>query len=160
MKYKSNNEKETRKVATDLAKRLKGGEVVLLYGDLGAGKTVFVKSLAKALGVADVVKSPTFNLMKIYKVPTTYNLQPTTSYLCHIDAYRLKDFNDLLDIGADEYLGKENVISVIEWAERIERKSKKAKKQESKKMALGGKVIKIKIEHGKKENERVIVMNC
>lgn len=155
MGYISKNEAETQKVAMNFAKQLRGGEVILMYGDLGAGKTVFVKGLAKALGVREVVKSPTFNLMKIYKTPTSYKLL-ATGYLCHIDAYRLKNFDDLIDIGADEYLGKENVVSVVEWAERVDKKTKKHKNIETRENT---KIIKIKIEHGKKDNERVIKIN-
>ena len=138
MKFISNNEKETQGVAMEFSKTLRGGEVILMYGDLGAGKTVFAKALAKALGVKEIVKSPTFNLMKRYKGEKLS--------LCHIDAYRLKNFDELLDIGADEYIGKLGVVTVIEWAERVaDLKSKK--------------IIKIKIEHGKENNERMIEIN-
>jgi tRNA threonylcarbamoyladenosine biosynthesis protein TsaE len=128
-----------------------------MYGDLGAGKTVFVKGLAKALGVREVVKSPTFNLMKIYKIhlpppPTPPRAGGEVRTLCHIDAYRLKNFDDLLDIGAEEYLGKENVVSVIEWAERINIKTLKHKN-------IKTKVIRVKIQHGKKDTERTIEIN-
>ncbi len=143
MKYKSKNEKNTMAIAMNFAKQLRGGEVILMYGDLGAGKTVFVKGLAKALGIKEIVKSPTFNIMKIYKT--------SKLLLCHIDAYRLKNFDDLLDIGADEYLGKENIVSVIEWAERIT----EAKNQK----IIKSKIIEIKIEHGKKDEERIIEIN-
>ncbi|MBU1180367.1 tRNA (adenosine(37)-N6)-threonylcarbamoyltransferase complex ATPase subunit type 1 TsaE, partial [Patescibacteria group bacterium] len=69
MRYKTKNEKETQKIALDFAKELRGGEMILLYGDLGAGKTVFVKGLAKALGIVETVKSPTFNILKCYDIP-------------------------------------------------------------------------------------------
>ncbi|MFA5133513.1 MAG: tRNA (adenosine(37)-N6)-threonylcarbamoyltransferase complex ATPase subunit type 1 TsaE [Patescibacteria group bacterium] len=134
--FRTKSEKETQEVAINFAGRLSGGEVILLYGDLGSGKTVFVKALAKALGIMEVVKSPTFNLMKIYKIPPAM-------HLCHIDAYRLKDFSELLDIGAGDFLGKENTISVIEWAEKAV--GLKAKK-----------IIKINIGHGKNDNERIV----
>jgi tRNA threonylcarbamoyladenosine biosynthesis protein TsaE len=117
MKAITKNEEETKQVATDFAKRLRGGEVILLYGDLGAGKTVFVKGLAEALGVREVVKSPTFNIMKCYSCKLS---AVSCKLFCHIDAYRLKNFQDLRDIGADEYLGQPNVITAIEWAERID----------------------------------------
>ena len=153
MRMISHNEEETRKIAIGLAKRLRGGEVVLLYGDLGAGKTVFVKGLAKALGIKETIKSPTFNIMKIYNTkaqkhhpsPRLRMASKSIKTLCHIDAYRLKSYDDLLDIGADEYFGKENAVSVIEWAERAEGAEK-----------FGNKIIKIKIKYGKKENERLI----
>jgi tRNA threonylcarbamoyladenosine biosynthesis protein TsaE len=159
MKIISKSEKETQKIAIDFAKKLRGGEVILMYGDLGAGKTVFAKALAKALGVREVVKSPTFNLMKCYKIPTSYQL-PATSYLCHIDAYRLKNFDNLMDIGADEYIGRPGVIAIIEWAERImearKQKNIETKKHRNKKEKIFGKVIIIKIQHGKEDDERAI----
>ncbi len=172
MKILSKNEKETKKTAADLAKQLHGGEVILMYGDLGAGKTVFVKGLAKALGIKEIVKSPTFNIMKCY-IFKKLKIPPLTpplitrgekGMLCHIDAYRLNNFDDLLDIGAEEYLGKENVVSVVEWAERIiEEKKQKSKKAKIPPLTPPlitrgekGRIIKIKIEHGKEENERVI----
>jgi len=146
MKVMTKNEEETKHVAMNFAKQFRGGEMILLYGDLGAGKTVFVKGLAKVLGVREIIKSPTFNIMKCYKVQSSkFKVQ---KLLCHIDAYRLKNFDDLLDVGADEYLGKKNVISVVEWAERAEGIER-----------LGGKIIKIKIEHGKKDTERIITIN-
>jgi tRNA threonylcarbamoyladenosine biosynthesis protein TsaE len=145
MKYLSKNEKETMKIATDFAKTIRGGEVILLSGNLGAGKTVFVKGLAKALGVKDTVKSPTFNLMKCYRLAVVSRQLSDVSEFCHMDAYRLNNLRDILDIGAEEYIGHKGAITIIEWAERaggIEN--------------LPGKIIKIKISRGKKENERII----
>jgi len=150
MKIISKSEKDTIKIAKQFASRLSGGEVVLLYGNLGAGKTVFVKAMAKALGVVEVVKSPTFNLMKIYSTKTQKH--KNTKTLCHVDAYRLNNLEELLDIGAEEYLGKENVVSVIEWAERIT----KTQQHKNTKAQILGKIIKIKIDYGKKDNERII----
>lgn len=133
------------KIATDFAKTIRGGEVILLSGNLGAGKTVFVKGLAKALGVKDTVKSPTFNLMKCYRLAVVSRQLSDVSEFCHMDAYRLNNLRDILDIGAEEYIGHKGAITIIEWAERaggIEN--------------LPGKIIKIKISRGKKENERII----
>lgn len=144
MNIVSHNEKETMEFAADFSKKLAGGEVILLSGNLGAGKTVFTKGLAQALGIKETVKSPTFNLMKCYKTETRDKKQETR-ILCHIDAYRLNNLRDILDIGAEEYIGHKNAITIIEWAER-------AKGIEN----LPGKIIKIKISHGKKENERLI----
>ena len=146
MKYKSKNEKETKKIASDLTKSFYGGEIILLSGDLGAGKTVFVKGLAKALGIKNIVKSPTFNIMKCYSIPKRYTLNAIRS-LCHIDAYRLENLDDLLDIGVEDYIDDERVV-VVEWAEKVKGIEK-----------LAEKVIKIKIKHGKKENEREITID-
>lgn len=88
----------------------KSGSTFLLTGDLGAGKTTFVRGLAKSLKIKDVVQSPTFNIMKVY--------MKGDRPLIHIDAYRLADFN--VDIGLDEYIGYESGLTVIEWPQFIE----------------------------------------
>lgn len=93
-----------------LASKLPSGTVVALLGDLGAGKTTLVRSVAKGLGISEVVQSPTFNIMKLYLKGN----RP----LIHIDAYRLADINT--DIGLDEYIGYETGITMIEWPQYIE----------------------------------------
>lgn len=95
--------------ASKLAKNLINGSVILLKGDLGAGKTTLVRFIAKDLGIKEKVQSPTFNIMKIY----LKGIKP----LIHIDAYRLKD-NDV-DIGLEEYIGYEKGLTFIEWPEFI-----------------------------------------
>ena len=104
MIYKSKNENDTYLLAAKLAYLLKGGDIVLLNGDLGAGKTTFVKGIAKALKVKEVVTSPTFTLLKTYK-SDRYEI-------VHIDAYRLENsiFEEM-----DDYLNDENVL-FIEWS--------------------------------------------
>ena len=88
-----------------LANKLPNGTVVALLGDLGAGKTTLVRSVAKGLHIDDVVQSPTFNIMKLYLKGD----RP----LIHIDASRLADINT--DIGLDEYIGYESGLTMIEW---------------------------------------------
>jgi len=109
---------ETFAFAKKYSSRLRGGEIIGLVGDLGAGKTVFTKGLASGLGVRKTVSSPTFVLMKIYparKKPSVIK------YLCHIDAYRLKRARELLSIGAEEYFSRADTVTVIEWADRIKK---------------------------------------
>ncbi|MFH0771484.1 MAG: tRNA (adenosine(37)-N6)-threonylcarbamoyltransferase complex ATPase subunit type 1 TsaE [Candidatus Omnitrophota bacterium] len=107
------NPKETVELGERIAKRLKLGDVVALSGDLGAGKTTFVKGIAKGLGVKDYgrVNSPSFVLVKEYKgrIP-----------LFHFDVYRLENLKDIEDIGYEDYLGRKGVV-VIEWAKKMER---------------------------------------
>lgn len=101
---------QTRQIGRELAGVLEPGTVVGLVGDLGAGKTHFVQAVAEGLGVErDFVNSPTFVLIQEYEgnVP-----------VCHIDAYRLADSDEFLELGADELLGAENVC-LIEWADRV-----------------------------------------
>lgn len=102
---------ETFALGENLGKSCRGGEVILLLGNLGAGKTCFAQGIAHGLGVKGKVNSPTFNLMKVYKIKA--------GVLCHIDAYRLNSGNDLISIGLDDYLEKKDAIVVIEWAERV-----------------------------------------
>lgn len=102
---------ETMALAKGLADKLPDGMTLTFTGDLGAGKTTFVRGLAEGLGITEIVQSPTFNIMKIY----LKGKRP----LIHIDAYRLADIDT--DIGLDEYIGYEIGITVIEWPMYIER---------------------------------------
>jgi tRNA threonylcarbamoyladenosine biosynthesis protein TsaE len=104
------NKRETFRLAEDLARSLSGDEVLLLTGELGAGKTVFAKGLAAGLGVADPnqVCSPSYTLVNVYqgRVP-----------VFHIDLYRLGSGAEIEDLGWEDYLGEGVVI--VEWAERL-----------------------------------------
>ena len=103
-------ESETAAVGHDLAPTLSAGDVVLLYGDLGAGKTAFVKGLAEGLGVArDEVSSPTFTLVQEYRGGRLT--------LFHVDLYRLDDPREVADLGLDE-IAADGVLA-IEWAEKM-----------------------------------------
>lgn len=105
-----------------MARALTGGTVLCLWGDLGAGKTTFVKGLAEGLGITETITSPTFALMNVYPIqsPTSYSLLPTPLHtLIHIDTYRLKNTEELLGIGVADYLGQSDVITIIEWPEKI-----------------------------------------
>jgi len=105
----THSDSETRQLGFNIAKKLPLGSVVLLTGDLGAGKTTFTRGVAESFEITDKITSPTFNIMKVY-------LKGTTP-LIHIDAYRLKDMNH--DIGLDEYIGYESGVTLIEWPEFI-----------------------------------------
>ncbi len=101
----------------DIATKLNGGDIVLLYGDLGSGKTTLTKGIASYFGIEDVV-SPTFTLMQEYQINKSASTQ--VSKFVHIDTYRLEDAEDLVEIGAEDYLGDGNTICIIEWPEKIE----------------------------------------
>lgn len=107
----SKTTEETMALGEKLSSILPNGVTLTLTGDLGAGKTTLVRGIAKGLKIADVVQSPTFNIMKIYLKGN----RP----LIHIDAYRLADIDT--DIGLDEYIGYETGITVIEWPMFIKR---------------------------------------
>ncbi len=106
MEFISNNEKCTAEIAFEYAKTLKKGDVVLLRGDLGAGKTAFTKGLAKYFGFEGVT-SPTYAYLNIYG-----------DYIYHYDCYRLSSGEDAIMLGLTDYFGEDN-ICVIEWAENI-----------------------------------------
>lgn len=119
----SRRPQQTKKFALKLAKKLKGGEILALIGDLGGGKTCFTQGLALGLGIKKLVASPTFILMKIYSVKNS-----CIKRLCHIDLYRLKKPKDVIHLGVREYLGGKNTICVIEWADKIKNLLKPYKK--------------------------------
>lgn len=106
MQIITHSENETCALASELASKLKGGEVVLLNGRLGAGKTAFTKGLAKALGIEKSVTSPTFTIMKEY----CGRLK-----LCHFDMYRIGDESETEELGLTEYLYGDGTVCVIEW---------------------------------------------
>jgi tRNA threonylcarbamoyladenosine biosynthesis protein TsaE len=102
-------EEETSAAGERLASRLRAGDVVLLFGELGAGKTAFVRGLARGLGApAEEVSSPTFTLIQEY--------QGETLKLHHVDLYRLEPI-EIADLGLDELISGEAIVAV-EWAER------------------------------------------
>lgn len=105
---KTHTERETMKVAEQLALLLNPGDVITLEGELGVGKTIFAKGIARGLGVKQAVTSPTFTIVKEYEGELP---------LYHMDAYRLEHSDE--DIGFDEYFYG-NGISVVEWAQFIE----------------------------------------
>lgn len=119
------NAKETQKVAADLAKKLlkkKLNEtlVIALEGELGAGKTTFIKGFSKALEVREKILSPTFVLIHKHKLSIKYEVLGK-KYLYHIDAYRLNSEKDLLKIGVKEIFANPENIILIEWADRVKK---------------------------------------
>ena len=109
--FNSSSEKETFDFASKFAKSLKAGDIVLLDGDLGAGKTVFTKGVVSALSNGKVIAvSPTFVIVNVYDtVPNVF----------HFDLYRISDISELDAIGAEEYFYSSG-ISIVEWPERAE----------------------------------------
>ena len=113
----THSERETADVALQLAQTLRPGDVVLLHGELGAGKTAFVRGLAEGLGISpDAVSSPTFTLIQEYRggrLP-----------LFHVDLYRLDDPREIDDLGLEE-IAADGVLA-IEWAEKLPRTAEDA----------------------------------
>jgi tRNA threonylcarbamoyladenosine biosynthesis protein TsaE len=118
MQYLTTSEKQTFNLAKKFSKQLKGGEVIGLIGELGAGKTIFVKGLAAGLRIKKNITSPTFVLMKIYKISDS---RFQISDFIHLDAYRIKSAKDLINIGVEEYFNRPDVVTIIEWADRIKK---------------------------------------
>lgn len=100
---------ETEKIAIKLAKKLKGNEIIALYGGMGAGKTAFVRGLSRGLGVIDEVSSPTFAI--VHEYVGKYKIY-------HFDMFRVESWEDLYSTGFFDYI--DNGVLVIEWSENIE----------------------------------------
>jgi len=105
----TNDENGTIREGEKLGRTLKPGAVVALYGELGAGKTVFTRGLASGLGISTNVSSPTFTIVNEY---------PGDIPLFHFDLYRLESENELFDIGWDDYNDRGGVCAV-EWSEKV-----------------------------------------
>ena len=130
----THSEAETAAAGRDLAATLSAGDVVLLYGDLGAGKTAFVRGLAEGLEVPPAdVSSPTFTLVQEYRggrVP-----------LVHVDLYRLDDSREIDDLGLDEIAA--GAVLTIEWAERLPNPPEDA--------------IRVSLEHAGEDQRRITI---
>jgi tRNA threonylcarbamoyladenosine biosynthesis protein TsaE len=127
------NVEETIKFGTELAAKLTPGTVIALIGDLGTGKTSLTKSIAAALGIEEIITSPTFNIVKEYdsgRLP-----------LYHFDVYRIGDVDEMYELGYEEYFYGKGV-SIVEWADLIED-------------IMPEDTLTINIEYGEKEGERI-----
>jgi tRNA threonylcarbamoyladenosine biosynthesis protein TsaE len=107
----TNSKEETQKLGEHFAGKLKPGNFVALYGDLGSGKTTFIQGLAKGLGVTRRIISPTFIIARHYKI--------NNGSFYHIDLYRTESKHDLLGIGLDQIIEDKNNIVALEWAEKM-----------------------------------------
>ena len=136
MEYVSNSPEETEALGAALADKLKPGTVLAFSGDLGAGKTAFVRGMARGLGITERVTSPTFTIVNEYeggRLP-----------LFHFDMYRLGSSDELFDIGWEDYLVRGGVCAV-EWSENVSD-------------ALEGDCIRVDIRRGAHDNQRLITI--
>lgn len=108
--YISNSEHETELIGQRFAEGLPGGTVVAMYGDLGAGKTAFVRGMARGMGLDCRVSSPTFTIVNEYLGERE---------LIHFDMYRLSDADELFDIGWEDYLSR-GAVCAVEWSENVQ----------------------------------------
>jgi tRNA threonylcarbamoyladenosine biosynthesis protein TsaE len=102
--------------AERFAETIEPGTVILLSGDLGAGKTTFTKGFARGLGITAEITSPTFTLMNLYELPKK---RRGITKLVHMDAYRLESTAEFIALGAEDYIGAADTVSIVEWAEKI-----------------------------------------
>jgi len=105
---------ETVSIGEALADSLRDGDVVLLHGDLGAGKTTLAKGIASALGIEDVISSPSFSLVNEYDT----GLATAVTRLFHLDLYRLRGEDDLASIGFEDFVAPADGVTLVEWPER------------------------------------------
>lgn len=110
LKFISNNEENTRAIGFDLASKLNIGDVVVLSGDLGSGKTKFVEGFLRYFGLEDEISSPTFTIVNEYRKDDIN--------IYHFDVYRLEDLDEFYAIGGTDYF--DNGICLIEWGELVE----------------------------------------
>lgn len=109
---------EMKGFAREFAGGLKGGDIIGLVGELGAGKTTFTQFLAGALGVDREIKSPTFILFREYPTGPDASARGV-SKLVHADAYRVEDEDELWSIGFDDIITDPETVTVIEWSDRL-----------------------------------------
>ncbi|MFH1207688.1 MAG: tRNA (adenosine(37)-N6)-threonylcarbamoyltransferase complex ATPase subunit type 1 TsaE [Patescibacteria group bacterium] len=114
MNFISRHPNATIKIGLTLAKKVKKGGILALVGDMGGGKTYFAKGFAKGLGLRTAINSPTFVLMKVYKLH-----RPGLKTFCHVDAYRLRRIDEIREIGLLEYLRRSDTVCIIEWADKL-----------------------------------------
>jgi len=128
---------QTRAFAQQLGALLQPGDVIVLAGEMGAGKTAFTKGVALALGIDEPVASPTFTIVREYQARIP---------LVHVDVYRLDHVQELHDLGLDDLLGEE-AVTVVEWGDKVS-------------AALPGDRLDIRIEFGEGDDDRVFTIDC
>ena len=109
MVYITNSEAETEALGAQIAQEMPDGAVLAFYGELGSGKTAFVRGMAQGMGISCLVNSPTFTIVNEYVGPRS---------LFHFDMYRLASGDELFDIGWEDYLARGGVCAV-EWSENV-----------------------------------------
>lgn len=125
--FVSASESETEAIGAEIARMCPRGSVILLDGDLGAGKTVFTRGFARALGIDEPVSSPTYTIVQEYDLPERGRLY-------HLDLYRISGVQAALAFGVDEFLNDPSSYALVEWPERISG-------------IIPGKAIRIRLKH-------------
>lgn len=139
----SHSPEETASLGKEYAKELQANEIVGLFGNLGSGKTQFIKGICSHFNVKELINSPTFIILNEYKGVDTAKNQSIN--INHFDLYRLKNLNELKEIGMESYVNEDSVC-LIEWANLADQ-------------LFHGNMKKICFEYGIRENERIIKFN-
>ncbi len=113
-KYLTNSSFETKNLGSKFAGELKSGDIVLLFGALGAGKTTFVQGVAKGLGIGERVLSPTFVLVRTHQTKNS-----RIKKMNHVDLYRIEKETDIEGLGLNEIFNEETAVTIIEWADKL-----------------------------------------
>lgn len=140
MEFKTVTPEDMMNVGKKIGAMLKGGDMVLLYGELGSGKSTLVKGIAQVLGVKETTNSPTFTIMNVYDAN-----KDNITKLVHADTYRMKDQQDLEDVGIDEYMCDKNSVCIFEWPDKLGDLMQKRNP------------VKITIEYLDKDRRRIVV---
>ena len=135
LNFEINNENELDYISKEIIEKFKS-KVFLFYGEMGVGKTAFIKSICKHLNVIDVVSSPTFSIVNQY-------VNDQDEFMYHFDFYRTNNKNEIFDIGYEEYLFSDS-FCFIEWPERLDNLLPNKYLEIKMKLRDGNRVIKIK----------------
>ena len=135
LNFEINNENELDYISKEIIEKFKS-KVFLFYGEMGVGKTAFIKSICKHLNVIDVVSSPTFSIVNQYA-------NDQDEFMYHFDFYRTNNKNEIFDIGYEEYLFSDS-FCFIEWPERLDNLLPNKYLEIKMKLRNGKRVIKIK----------------
>lgn len=114
MKHITHSDQETKQVACEFAAGLRGGDIVFLTGDLGSGKTTFVRGVAEAFGFREPVRSPSFTIVNRYPVS-----HRDIKQILHVDFYRIDDLSEIVPLALEEEFGRPDTVAFIEWPEKI-----------------------------------------
>ena len=116
----SESSENTKLIAKKIAKNIKQKRVISLEGNLGSGKTTFIQGFAKALGIKEKIKSPTFVIMKKYKIPLKANKNVDKySYIYHFDCYRIQSTKEIVTLGWEKIIQDQKNIILVEWGDKI-----------------------------------------
>lgn len=113
MTFTTYTEEETKELAAELTNDLTGGEVIFLKGELGSGKTTFVRGVAESFGFFEPVRSPSFTIVNRYPVS-----RGAIKQIVHVDLYRIHDPSEIAPLALEEELGRPDTVAFIEWPEK------------------------------------------